>query len=374
VKILVAGPYRDGTGYSKALREYIMALITAGADVVCRPIKMSNGSTDIEPIIVASENKNLNNVDVFFQCNLPHTFERKEGILNVGSFFWETSHFRHSNWARKMDLIDIIIVPTSSNVTACEQSGVESSKINKINVPCDISKYNKDYGKIDSDLFKNKFIFYTIGEFRKRKNFEDLLKAYYTFFTSRDNVLLVIKSSASGSDEQQLNAISSFVDTVRKSCTSGPKYLFPKVVVIPGTIPEEKINRIHNSCDVFVTASKGEGWCLPAFDAMAFGNHVIAPDHTAFREYDCVKVPSVMVNVDENTKGISDLYCGDEYWYQCDVNYLGCLMKKMYGDYEDGTLTHRSREQINNYLNTYSYATIGDKLIKLFEGKINGTI
>lgn len=50
------------------------------------------------------------------------------------------------------------------------------------------------------------------------------------------------------------------------------------------TLADEKLNRLYNAADLFVSTSLGEGWGLPVTEAMGAGCPVAAPAHTSLLE------------------------------------------------------------------------------------------
>lgn len=61
------------------------------------------------------------------------------------------------------------------------------------------------------------------------------------------------------------------------------KYNFP-IWSLEGTFDEHEMASIYSACDVYVSASRGEGWNLPACEAAACGLPVVCPDNTCHRE------------------------------------------------------------------------------------------
>jgi hypothetical protein len=51
------------------------------------------------------------------------------------------------------------------------------------------------------------------------------------------------------------------------------------VRVTSDRVSDLAILALHVYCDCFVSASRGESWNLPAFEAMLAGRHIIAPAH-----------------------------------------------------------------------------------------------
>lgn len=57
------------------------------------------------------------------------------------------------------------------------------------------------------------------------------------------------------------------------------------VRVIRGRLPRERVVALHAEHDVYVSASRGEGWDLPAFEAKLAGNRVVTTDSGGPRDF-----------------------------------------------------------------------------------------
>jgi len=110
------------------------------------------------------------------------------------------------------------------------------------------------------------FRFYYVGAWAVRKNVDGLVRAYLSTFAHTDNVELIIHSAS---------AADSAATVAQFACgLSGP---CPKIRFSNWRMSRAEILALHRECHVFVTASRGEAWNMPAFDAMLAGRHVIAP-------------------------------------------------------------------------------------------------
>ena len=146
--------------------------------------------------------------------------------------------------------------------------------------------------------------FYTIGKWEPRKDQLRLLRAFLLAFTPRDKASLVIKTSAfnrwvarDGSWEYpDLDA--AFAEMAQDSRIRGNGWnnstLPKRVKIINEKISEEKILELHASNNIYVSASHGEAWDLPAFDAVSAGNRLVHVGYGGSRDYalpDDVSVP-----------------------------------------------------------------------------------
>src|SRR5262245_2631747 len=111
--------------------------------------------------------------------------------------------------------------------------------------------------------------FYYIGAWNARKNPEGVIRAYLREFSKSmgDDVALVIQAYGAGES----------ACTVARIATGLRLEDTPPIIFSRARISDAAIRDLHQSCNCFVTATRGEAWNLPAFDAMVTGNHIIAP-------------------------------------------------------------------------------------------------
>jgi glycosyltransferase involved in cell wall biosynthesis len=358
MKVVVAGPYADGTGYAKACIENIMALDSVGVEVVPRSVKMTNTSGEVPERIKELEKNDLLNVDVVFNYNLPSEFIYKGGVKNVGSFAYETSGFPNTNWMHHIELMDKIIVPCNHQKAVLLTQNLDLH-VDVIPHCVDTAKFSKKYKTFAFDLPKNTIKFYTIAEFGRRKNIPALLLAYYSAFTSDDNVVLVIKTHMPNRNgASTLSAVKNIIDDLKHGMgrfTNQDRY--PKVIIQTEYMTDDEINSLHKSCDIFVTASHGEAWCLPAIDALGFGNPVIAPKHGAFKDYIYQNGGVLVDGVESPVFGVdggpAGLYTADEDWFNVTINSLANAMVRVAIDknvwLSDENRNKRSRDACLHY-------------------------
>jgi len=385
MKVAFLGPYRDGTGYSQAAIDNIQCANDAGIDVVCRPVRMSRPNSNNNRF-KNLEDKDLKNVDAVIQINLPHTFQRKEGVKNIGMFYWETNHFRSSMWAESCNNMDEIWVTNSQQQQACMNSGV-TKPIKILEHPYDVNKTISDK-KLDIPSLEGKCVFYTIGEMTKRKNFAALIRSYYSAFTKNENVALVIKTNVLGNDPQQtMSLMNKFVDDIKKSVHIHRDLKnYPPILVITEFLSEEQISQLHSSCDIFVSPSHGEAICLPAMDAMFHGNPVIVSNWGNFPEL-CYQQADKYWQPEKDTfahpgeidcgwlidghltycfgmvNTFTDIYTGTEKWF--DVN-LCDFVNKLQLAYEayirDDECIVGKRSAAKKAIQYFSYDKIGEDM------------
>jgi len=367
MKVCCIGDYRNGSGYANALIEYMMALDSVDIDVVCRNIQMTNKIGSVPDNIKRFENNHLNNVDVNFQYNLPSEFAYKQGVLNVGGFAYETTGFPNSNWKQHLDMMDEVIVP------CLFQQEAQYNKAKVVPHALNTEKFTKDTEVYDLGCNKNTLKFYTICEFNRRKNIIALVVSYLSAFDASDDVVLVIKTSA-GSNEKVKEMVND-VKAGLKRFTNALRY--PRIILIASYLTDAQIDALHNNCDIFVSTSYGEGFCIPAAEAIGWGNQLIIPRATAFNDFynldnTSIGIEGQWINCFGSTDSIPNLYTSDEKWFS--INTADFTNKLKIAQNNWYKITNRDELKNDRYSivkRNFSREVIGNKLKDIFNNAIN---
>lgn len=380
LKLAYISVYKDGTGYSNQAVNNMLALEAGGVDVVARAVKFSQSSnTQLAAKVQHLEDKVADNVDIIIQHVLPHQFEYKEGVRNIGLFCWETTHFNRSNWGHCCNLMDEIWVPSTQNVQAARNSNV-TIPINIFPCACDITRFANKPKPLEISQLNNKCVFYTIGEMTRRKNIIATLRAFYTAFSLRDDVVLVLKVSIPNSTpDETTNIVRSSIEDVKKSMHIYIKHqYYPPVICISKFLPDNKLDQLHIACDIFISASHGEAWGIPAHDAMGFGNPVILsnwgsyPELTyeqaftnwtgeefRFEHIDCGwLIDGQLTPCFGQVDSFPDLYTGSESWYDPDICHMIKCMQEAYREWQNGSLAKRGEVSARRAAD-FSYDKVG---------------
>jgi hypothetical protein len=368
MKIAYIAPYRDGTGYARAAIENILALDSVGVEVVPRYVKMTSGKGEVPSKINELEKRDLNKVDAVIQGNLPNEFAYKGGVLNVGTFYYETDTINFSGWRENLKMMDRLVVPCEFQEGVLLNDDIKTSRTIPISWSGTLLKEPKDFG---FDLIENCHVFYTISEMVDRKNLSSMLLAYFTAFDASDPVVLIVKTHLPGrTKEQTEQAFCSLVETIKNGCNLHNRD-WPRVILIPGYLPDEWINSLHLIGDTYVCASKGESWHFPAIDALHYGNQLLVPENTAFKDYvhwshgnyACGCGWSPCFSSEPRPAGI---YTAFEHWYPPNVDNLVngfefCFESKGAKD---------KKEERQKYVQTITDPSmVGAKWLDMLEGR-----
>lgn len=369
MKVLYLGVYRDGSGWSHAALDYILAMDSVGLDVVPRCIKFNNLAPELPERILELESKSPVGADIFIQHTLPSMYERHGKFKkNIGIFCTETSNFISSGWHRKINLLDEAWVTCQQMADACKVSAVQTP-VKILPYASDINKFFKKYKKFPLNN-RGHFTFYTLCDVNRRKNLASLLKAFHTEFRPYEPVELVIKASKAGmSSEDCQKELAEYCAGIRiglKLYDSPAKY--KQEILITRSLTENEICSLHTSCDCFVLPSYGEAWGIPAFDAMGFQKTPIVTDFGGFQAFVTNDtgwlVPCHQESVFAMNEALDGLYTGLESWAQIDVRELRKAMRQAYTDQE----TRKKKGQNGlNKISEFSHESIGYRIKQLLE-------
>jgi len=369
-RILFAGVYREGTGWGTAAIANLRALRSVGLDVVARPIILGNNVTPPSDILEL-EAKSASGCDVVIQHALPHQMDfHGDFRKNIAIYESETSHFRHSNWADRLNTMSECWVPNRQMVDAARTSGV-TVPVHVVRHACDTSLYGESHGVLEHlQPFKERgdFLFYFVGENVRRKNLEALIKAFHLTFHPDEPVQLVIKSSVPKlSPAEAAEHIRTLCSRVKRDLKLyGQNRPYKPEIIITDRLTKRGMIKLHKSCDCFVMPSCGEAWCYPALDAMAMGKTPIVPASTGFLEY-LSREEGWLVNtfttpVIGATDTFGDLFVASETWQTIDVIDLGRCMREAFE--KSDLREEKAANGIDKALN-FSYTSVGLQMANL---------
>jgi glycosyltransferase involved in cell wall biosynthesis len=124
------------------------------------------------------------------------------------------------------------------------------------------------------------YLFGTVNRNSARKDLACLILGFATFkFTNNPNSVLYLHCNPT--DPSGINV---FRLCERVGLQVGKDVILPSEYSENKGYSEEKLNRIYNSLDCFITTTTAEGWGLTVTEAMATKTLVICPKHTSLTE------------------------------------------------------------------------------------------
>lgn len=369
MRILFIGPYRQNDGWGNASRHFLKSLCLTKHDVAARPIYLNNQLSYDEisdDEIIVAENSRSDSYDVIIQNSLPNLFRRYGGSKNIGISFFESS-IDNTIWPSSIKLMDQMWV--SSNM---EKSIVDKycKKVNVVPIPLSGSKEMLDIKTERRRLFnknKHELKFYFVGENTTRKNIKALITAFHLEFKDYEQVRLILKLNNVGkSPEETYLESSKFINQIKSEMGlhSDPSR-YKSEILITEFLSNDDLQGLHEDCDCFVMPSSGEGFCIPAFEAVKNGSWVIANKNTSISDYvvegengylvESERVPAIAPD-----RPLNFLYNGRDYWYDVKIDSLRDSMRAVY----DLSIKNNQSKKFNeeNILPKYTYKAVSEKM------------
>ena len=396
MKVLLEAPILTQSGYGEHSRVVYKSIKDRGYDIYINPLNWGatswTRSEDEEPIheLVTkfhrymSESKAQSKspeFDMQIHVGILNEFQKKGKYSVCVTAGIETDRVSSAWLIKTHQGVDKIIVPsTHSKRTMTEISyEVENKKtkektILRCNCPVDVVPYPvKELlpDEIDLDVSTD-FNFLSVALLGPRKNLENSIKWFLEEFKDDPNVGLIVKTAVSKSSlidrKITINNLSAITEKYKDSKC--------KVYLLHGNLSPAQINSLYRSekINAFTTATHGEGYGLPVFEAVYNGVPVIATDWSAhldflsgpYKESGKVKEKKLFARVDYKMGEIPKhviwkdiLVEGAQWAYPLEASYKSQMRKvyKNHGMYKKWALALQSR-----VLETHKAGIIYDKM------------
>lgn len=325
-------------GYACAAKGYIADYILRGIPIKWIPLKFDNSLNDktyyVDLLAESAIQTNYNTFNKVILHSTPDIWGRmlneNKKIPNISGFCtWETNKLP-SKWVEYINLLPEVMVPSNFNKECFINSGVKSNikvvphiwhcqkLINKDGISL------KDYN--ESIIPKDKFTFYSIGEFNFRKGIEDLITVFDIFNDKYMDTQLILKIHYK---EYQSNNKNYCIEKI-KSLTNK---LGTKIFLILENLSNKEMLALHSFGDCYVSLNKGEGFGLTIFDAFNLGKNVITTGYGGqidFLGKDYKGLVKYKINKVSGMESFSTNYSSDQEWAYPDLDCAFDLMEKIY--------------------------------------------
>lgn len=266
------GKITNNTGYGMATRNMLESIRSIGVNLKTDLDVDSKKNTLLKP-----------DLQLYMQCppiKIAYS-DRVSSKHKIGYFYWEADRLP-KQWRRTIRWLDEVWVPCNL-VKECLLKEGFSGPIEIIPTPAKttsgVKEFNISFDKSNLFLSKDVFKFYSIFQWNERKGWRELLSAYFEEFSSKDNVVLIIKARPLRGSADSIK-----VDILNLKRKMNKKN-FPMLYLITKDIEEDEINGIHQYSDCYVSPHHGEGWGMPIHDAINFKNEIIVTKFGGITEF-----------------------------------------------------------------------------------------
>lgn len=184
------------------------------------------------------------------------------------------------------------------------------------------------------------FLFYfDFHSYMERKNPIGLIQAFRKAFSTKEDVVLVIKCSHSKGAESSLASL------------EGACQQAANIKIYDAVLPRETLNSLLSRCDAYVSLHRSEGFGLTLTEAMNFGKPVISTGYSSNLDFmnlsNSFLVKYSLVEV-EKDQGPYKKGC---VWAEPDIDHAAELMRYVYGNRDEAiAIGERARRDIRQLL------------------------
>lgn len=393
MKILLESPIMTQSGYGEHARLVFESIRDLGLEVHLLPLNWGNTpwtigdssplARQIEKGIKRFESynnlcKQTNqppNYDIHIHVGILNEYEKKANYSVCVTAGIETDRVS-ADWLLKthQQRPDKIIVPsehaklgfeqTAYEILTKNETGQQEKQRLQINEQCPVEVIPypvKEVTPCELDLeLETEFNFLTVSLLGPRKNIEESLIWFLEEFKDDDQVGLVLKTAqARSSIMDRIKTVEHFNDILEKFPNSKCK-----VYLIHGNLTESEVNALYNHPKIkaYITATHGEGYGLPIFEAAYNGMPVVATNwsgHLDFlvgeiRENNKLKEKKLFAKIDYDLKEIPKsivwdkiLVEGSQWAFPKPASFKSQARKvyKNYGMYKKWALTLQDKLQ-----------------------------
>lgn len=244
-----------------------------------------------------------------------HSFPPNWNPPNDGSIWvhiqpWELDYLP-TDWIVPLQQhVNEIWVPSCFVRDVYLRSGIEAQKVHVIPWGVELDIFKPDTVPLLLPTQKS-FRFLFVGGTIKRKGFDILLEAFRQEFDVLEDVCLVVKDQ--GTKSFYLGATSEV--EIREAQSSAD---CAEIIYLDQTLTQGQLAGLYTACNCLVAPYRGEGFCLPALEAMSCGIPVIVPKGGPTDDFVSDEVGYVLPARKVETNPIGDL-CGPATWNEVDI-------------------------------------------------------
>ena len=363
--VVWVGPVFEPTGYADEVRGMVAAL-----EANRIPVSLRSSTTDARGFRETLAPDQLAALTRCIERPVPGPFiqvqhatidsfapAHNEAVYSVGRSMFETDGLP-GHWVAGANALDELWVTGDFNAQTFRDAGVR--------VPMHVIP-----GGIDSQLFHpdgapyavpgvRGTVFLSVFEWRLRKGWDVLLRAWADAFSPDDDVTLVIRAYPIGNVDGRRNAdiLNERIDRFLADSCGRRRADVARIVLIGDRVPARDLPALYRMADSFVLPTRGEGWGRPFMESMACGVPVIATNwsaHLAFLNANNGYLIDVDGLVPADATEVS-VYAGQR-WADPSAAHLSTLFRRVHADRAEArALGARARQDM---VSEWPWARVG---------------
>jgi glycosyltransferase involved in cell wall biosynthesis len=223
--------------------------------------------------------------DIALQITIPNEWKRM-APLNIGYTAGIETHVISPAWLEPSNMMDKIITISEFSKSGFINTifGNEQGQQFRVTTPVEVVHFPVEQVEAEESSLElpSPYNFLTVNQWGPRKNMETLVKAFVDEFRDED-VGLVIKANTANDSMMDKDATESRLKALL--ATLGARKC--RVHLVHGRMTDRAMAGLyrHNKIKAFVTATHGEGFGFPIFEAVNAGLPIIATDWSGHLDF-----------------------------------------------------------------------------------------
>lgn len=279
--------------------------------------------TELAPVIekLVSRPSHLVGPNITISHHYPVLVPSQRGDLTVALFFWEESLIPEDTVRVLNGGFDAVFAPSVAVAKALLDSGV-SIPVHMVGQAPNLSAFSKIASNRVSGSYQDsqKFTFLHISSCFPRKGVDVLLAAYAKAFRRHDPVRLVIKGFPNPH-----NDVPEQIERLRQSDTE-----IGEITMLNEDLNEKAVHELYSEADALVLPTRGEGFNLPAAEAMAAGIPLIVTGYGGHLDF-CTAADARLVDF-RFAVSRSHVAAAGSLWVEPDVEDLAAALREVFDD------------------------------------------
>jgi len=377
-----SGPVYEPTGYADEGRGLLRAMDQLGVNVALRPL------TEERPGF--RDSLSAEDLEIFARQEARHVYPdfvvcrhfpadgfmiNANARVSIGRTMFETDSVP-GHWVRRCNERDELWLPSQFNRETFAAAGIRTPVV-LVPGGIDAARYHPGVPGLPVPGLRGT-VFLSVFEWRYRKGWDVLLRAWANAFGPDDDVTLLLRTyptdPSDGRDRQTMidMAIDEFL---RTSCGKARHEVAP-IVALTDTLPDSALPSLYTTAHAFVLPTRGEGWGRPFMEAMASGLPVIATRWSAHLEF-MNDANSLLLDI-EGLEDVNDpslpLYVGQR-WASPSAEHCTTLLRRVHADRAAARAIGEAAraDMATNWTWARPARVIAERLLELAPGRIGGS-
>jgi len=228
-----------------------------------------------------AESQDMPDPDIHIHYCLPPLARMNPNWKNILWSMWETTKYPNE-WVPAINASTAFFAGCKALEKSAKDAGIKVP-IMHVTPPIDTDMWCPEGEKIALEgATKDQVMFMYVANWIPRKNFWDLMTAFCCEFTGQKDVVLVIKTWGGDNSVGFKNMVG---DQTKRHLHSLHDIDRPKVLLINDVMDESQLVKLMRTCDVYCSASYGEGFDLPMIQAMSLEKTIVATPFLSHGDY-----------------------------------------------------------------------------------------